>query len=309
MSALESPLLNGSRSDPFSAAASQSIPRRPRLLSYVGRWGRARRWLPIDALRVLDVGCAFGYGSAAIVARGPEGRVIVGVEPDPELLEQAHRRYPWLAMIDADAGELPLADSSVDALLLLDVIEHIAEPERVLAEAHRVLRPGGAIIVSVPHRGPTRGLDALNVYAALRRRRPSWPALEEGVLATDDGEHHHFTVAELGEVLGPRFTVNRVARTGVGLQELVHLTILMLRVPLRAPRAARVIGPLHFVAYILDDLLPTGPLAYHLAVRAYTNKREDDGPGADGPIVARHPIQEDDSEMSGIDEEIERKMS
>jgi SAM-dependent methyltransferase len=261
---------HGGARDPFAHAGTQP-PGRPRLLSYVGRWGRARRWLPADALRVLDIGCAFGFGSAAILARGPSARVIVGVERDPELLARAYRQFPWLAMIDADAGELPVADSSADAVLLLDVIEHVAEPERVLAEAHRVLRPGGTIIVSVPHSGPTQVLDGVNVYAALRRRRPSWPALE-GVVGTEEDRHRHFSAAELGALLEPRFTVDRVARTGVGLQELVTLSIMALQVPLHAPRAARVLMPLHLLAYILDDLLPTGRFAYHLAMRGHSNK-------------------------------------
>lgn len=274
MSAVEAQAVRGAVSDPFAAAVAGSAPRRPRLLSHVGRWGRARRWLPADAARVLDVGCAFGYGSAAIVARGPRGRAVVGVERDPELLEEARRRFPWLPMIDADAAELPVPDSCADAVLLLDVIEHVLEPQLVLEEAYRVLRPGGVILVSVPHRGPTRGIDALNVYAGLRRRHPLWPALEEGVLATDGTEHRHFTAPQLSRLLAPRFTVDAVARTGVGLQEPVQLGLLMLRAPLHAPRAARLLMPLHLLAYILDDLIPAGPYAYHLLVRANSNKPE-----------------------------------
>jgi len=274
MSTLQATHLPGTRADPFAAATPGSIPRRPRLLSYVGRWGRARRWLPADATRVLDVGCAFGYGSAAVIARGPEHRVIVGVERDPELLAQARRHFSWLPMIDADLGELPIPDSCADTVLLLDVIEHVAEPERALAEAHRVLAPGGALIISVPHRGPTSGVDSVNIYTAMRRRRPSWPALE-GMVATEDGEHRHFTVAELRSLLEPSFTVDRVARTGLGLQELVNLAILVARVPLRASRAARALGPLHLAVYVVDDMIPTGRLAYHLAVRACSNKPEE----------------------------------
>jgi SAM-dependent methyltransferase len=291
------------RADVF--AGRGELPGRPRLLSYVGRWGRARRWLPADAKRVLDVGCAWGYGSVAIAARAPRDRTIVGVERDPDLLARAREAFPGLPMIDADAADLPLPDSSVDALLLLDVIEHLDRPGSVLEEAHRVLRPGGVLVVSVPHRGPTRWLDALNVYAELRRRRPSWPPLEAGVVATEGEHHRHFAAAELRSMLEPGFAVERIARTGVGLQELVHLAIIALRVPLRAPRLARALMPAHFFAYVLDDMLPTGPLGYHLAVRARSNKQD----GAPEGVSAEASGEATAARAEEGPEEIERNWS
>jgi SAM-dependent methyltransferase len=260
--------------DPFERPQAPG-PTRPRLLSHVGRWGRARRWLEPGSLRILDVGCSFGYGSAAIGAGGPAGRRVIGIERDPEHLEMASRSFPWVTILEADATSLPVPDGCADAVILLDVIEHIAEPARVLAEARRVLRPGGLIIVSVPHRGPLGWLDALNIYAWMRRRRPSLPA-HAAATESDGGPHQHFTAAELTELLSPWFVVDRVARTGLGLQELVALVGIFGGVAWGKPRLERALRPLHLLAYILDDLLPTGPLAYHLAVRG----RAADGGGS-----------------------------
>jgi SAM-dependent methyltransferase len=261
------------RLDPFGLAPGAPVPTRPRLLSYCGRWGRARRWLPPTARRILDVGCSFGYGSAAIGARAPAGRAVVGVERDPEHLAVAARRYPWLTILDADAGALPVPDGCADAVLMLDVIEHIADAERVLAGLHRVLAPDGLVVVSVPHRGPQSCLDALNLYAGLRRRWPALPPLESAT-ESDGGPHRHFTVAELTELLSPWFTVDRVARTGLGFQELFALVLTAIRVGLRAPRLARALQPMHMLIYIVDDLVPSGRFGYHLTVRASVRASE-----------------------------------
>jgi SAM-dependent methyltransferase len=257
----------GSPTDPFTIRPPVPAPTRPRILSHVGRWGRARRWLPGDALRVLDVGCSFAYGSAAIQAGGPDGRVVVGVERDPEHLAGARERFPWITVLEGDATALPVPEAVADAVTMLDIVEHVDRPEAAIAEARRVIRPGGVLVVSVPHRGLLHRLDALNVYASLRKRRPRWPPLEA---ATESGghEHRHFTVQELAELLRPHFVVERVVRTGLGLQELVHLGLLLLRVPLKAERVTRALLPVHLVVYLLDDLLPLDRFGYHLTVRA-----------------------------------------
>jgi SAM-dependent methyltransferase len=54
----------------------------------------------------------------------------------------------------ADAGRLPLADDSVDVLLVLEMLEHVPDPVAVVAELGRVLKPGGTILLSVPSTVP-----------------------------------------------------------------------------------------------------------------------------------------------------------
>jgi len=260
-------VLTAAPPDPFTSAPPSAPPTRPRLLSHVGRWGRARRWLPADTLRILDVGCAFGYGTAAVAAAGPPGRIAIGVERDPDHLARGAELFPWVTIVEGDAADLPVPDGCADAILLLDVLEHLADPRRAVEEAHRVLRPDGILVLSVPHRGPLHRLDALNVYQALRRSRPTWPALEPATESAG-GTHRHYTVRQLDALLAPWFAIDRVARTGLGLPELVYLAGLLARVPLRTTTVPRAVLPVHLLAYVLDDLLALGPLGYHATVRA-----------------------------------------
>jgi SAM-dependent methyltransferase len=252
--------------DPFEIPVTHERPRRPRLASYVGRTGRAARWLPSDASRVLDVGCSTGYGTAGVAVAHPSSR-IVGVEFDPDHLEEAWARLPWVTILAGDAMNLPVSDGCADAVLLLDVIEHLADPERAVAEAHRVLRPGGVLVLSVPHRGLLSRLDALNVYSSLRRRRPSWPPLETAT-ESGGGRHRHFAVNELERLVAPWFKVDRMTRTGLGVAEFVQISRLLIRATRDAPRACAALGWLYLLVYLAEDPFPLGPLAYHLTIRA-----------------------------------------
>jgi SAM-dependent methyltransferase len=248
--------------------SAADAPSRRRLLSYVGRWGRARRWLPPEARVVADVGCASGYGTAALTGAGRSRRRVIGVERDPDHLSEAARRFPWLPVVEGDAAALPFEDGSLDAVVMLDVLEHVPDPRAVVAEIRRVLSPGGALVLSVPHRGLFARLDSLNVYPALQRRFPSWQPVEPADETGPDG-HRHFALEELEELFGDRFVVDRMARTGLGLAELAHLTLLVTFKGLLRWRAAyRALLPLHFLVYLLDDLVPAGPLGYHLTIRA-----------------------------------------
>src|SRR5260370_9338101 len=102
--------------------------RRPRLLAHIGRWGRARRWLPVNAYRVLDVGCATGYGTAPLASGQVGRRWIGGLEPDARLAHDTARRYPWIPLVCGDPAPLPLRDGVLVALTLLVVLERFPHP-------------------------------------------------------------------------------------------------------------------------------------------------------------------------------------
>ncbi len=103
--------------------------------------------LPRD-LVVADLGCGTGDLARRLARR--VGRV-VAVDRSAAMLRAARRRLDGIANVElhrADLESLPLADASCDAALLVLALSYAPDPERALAEAARVLRPGGALVVA-----------------------------------------------------------------------------------------------------------------------------------------------------------------
>ena len=134
--------------------------------SAAGQWDRLRAELFGDGFHlqallglldgtwvVGDLGC--GTGQLAQVLSPFVGRVIA-VDGSSEMLEAARRRLSSCENVDLRAGELealPIQETSLDAAILMLVLHYVAEPARALAEAARVLRPGGRLLVvdMLPH--------------------------------------------------------------------------------------------------------------------------------------------------------------
>ena len=118
---------------------------------------------------VVDIGT--GRGELLRVALAQGAARAIGVEYSADALKLAESSGGELLL--ADARAIPLEDGVADLVTLLDVAEHLApdELERTLAEAHRLLRPGGRLLV---HTFPTRTYYAVT-YRLLRAGRRSWP--------------------------------------------------------------------------------------------------------------------------------------
>jgi ubiquinone/menaquinone biosynthesis C-methylase UbiE len=119
---------------------------------------------------MLDIGTGAG---AFALALAPHVREVVGVDIVPELLAEARKRAPAnVELIEADATRLPFPNGSFDLVTTARTLHHVARPEVVVAEADRVLRPGGTMLV-VDQLAPGDPLAAIELNRFERARDPS----------------------------------------------------------------------------------------------------------------------------------------
>jgi ubiquinone/menaquinone biosynthesis C-methylase UbiE len=121
----------------------------------------------LSGLSLLDVACSAGGMTLTYASRFAR---TVGLDIDePALRHAAARRRPGLDYLLGDGSRLPFADESFDAVACTQVYEHVPDPERMMHEIRRVLRPGGGCYFSATNRlklvedhyGPVFGLSLL----------------------------------------------------------------------------------------------------------------------------------------------------
>ena len=119
--------------------------------------------------RVLDMGCGGGRHAFALYRRGAH---VVALDLDAAELKDVAGLFAAIApevpegataqAVRGSAYELPFADGSFDKIIAAEVLEHLPEDTRAMAELARVLKPGGSIAVTVPRWGPEKVCWALS---------------------------------------------------------------------------------------------------------------------------------------------------
>ena len=105
----------------------------------------------VGSKRVLDAGCGVGYGAARLAEVAAE---VVALDQARDPLTAGGKQYshPRLRFVQGDCTRFPFADSSLDAVVAFEVIEHLDEWKALIEESRRVLVPAGQFIVSTPNR-------------------------------------------------------------------------------------------------------------------------------------------------------------
>lgn len=124
-------------------------------LEHLSAYELARRLIRVGT--VLDIGCGAGYGAAHLAG---DGRQVVGIDYEPAVAAQAARRYQRQGVSFAcmDGMRLGVLSGSVDLVTSFQVLEHMPNPEVLVREMARALRPTGIVLLSTPnaltHTGP-----------------------------------------------------------------------------------------------------------------------------------------------------------
>ncbi len=99
--------------------------------------------------KVLDMGCGTGYGTK-ILSNGGKNE-IYGIDVSQKAIDYAKKTYPGPEYACCSAEKLPFKDNYFDAVASFEMIEHVQNPEKVLAEIYRVLKKDGGLFISTPN--------------------------------------------------------------------------------------------------------------------------------------------------------------
>lgn len=128
--------------------------------AYQGADFTRRRRMSFDAVnprtgeRILDVGCGNGLLTLELARAVGEAGHILGLDPSADMLNSAKQRCGARAnvtLLPGSAESLPLEDCSIDKAVSLQVFEYFDDMRPALSELHRVLRPGGRVVISDMH--------------------------------------------------------------------------------------------------------------------------------------------------------------
>lgn len=182
---------------------------------------QALSWLGKAPQQVLEVGCSAGH----LVRRMLDaGHAVLGFDTNAEHVRLARERNPGAALWVGSADEGPWPCDDVDAVVMVEVLEHVDDDGTALAEAARVLRPGGRLVLTVPHRGLFAFLDPFNLKTWVERDLRVIAGVAHRIQRFGNTQftgnlyhHRHYALAEVESLLTSNFRIKDVRRTGLVL--------------------------------------------------------------------------------------------
>ncbi len=178
-----------------------------------------KKYLDISSPLILEVGCSSGFMLRQIRKELPQV-LLIGADYVAGPLSRLAAKEPMIPLLQFDLTRCPLPSSTLDVVILLNVLEHIPDDQAALAQAARILKPRGLMIIEVP-----AGVQLYDVYDRflMHHRRYSGPELKKMAESMD---LEILTYSHLGFLLYPGFWwVKRRNRRWMAQDEEFHRRI------------------------------------------------------------------------------------
>jgi ubiquinone/menaquinone biosynthesis C-methylase UbiE len=166
-------------------------------------YARLIRWDDVKGKRVLEIGCGMGLHAALHAQAGAR---MTTIDLTWRAVQTAHKRFVQkqlpVGILRTDGEQLPFPDGTFDRVWSWGVIHHSAHTERIVAEIHRVLKPGGIFQCMVYHRSSVRYWIIGGIQHGIVRGKLFRMSLAEvNQTFTDGAIARHYTRREMGELL------------------------------------------------------------------------------------------------------------
>lgn len=178
--------------------------------SWLIRWVEGRRLKLVRHLldarpghRVLEVGCGGGH-----VLRMFRECVLTGVDVSGEMIARARRNLAGLnvTLLKGQLDQLPLPEGGFDRIICTEVLEHVVNPEALLAGMRRLLAPGGRAVVTIPNDMLIRRIKSIIRCFRL----DLLPPLKQIAWGGDHYHLHIWTMDEMHNLLARDFCIRQV---------------------------------------------------------------------------------------------------
>lgn len=251
------------------------------------RYKLALSWVPDDIETLLDAGCAWGYGTRLLKQKCNH---IYGLDPSQDAINVAKTRDDQIIFIKSGLEETPFESEFFDVVVCCETIEHVGDEIDSLNEIFRILKPGGILIITTPHKGLFGFMDPGNsirwveylaksklsgLYRiAYKMRKGEYPQKIEVEKPIYDREntHRHYALAEIVEMLEEsvfrgKYEIVKVLRSGLLIEPLtlnVEFYLMLFKVQKKIiDKFSKIFRSLSEIDY----WIPYNKMAYNIAVK------------------------------------------
>jgi len=239
------------------------------------------KWIDKKVERLLDGGCSYGYGTRFLAKKSIN---TFGIDINEIHIAVASHRYKHISFKTGVLEDTGYEDSFFDFIVLNDVLEHTSDKIGTINEMFRILKPGGEIIISTPHKGLFGFLDPYNYGYNLRKYFP-WlyrglykfiRLIKEGSVPGDfnpehEQKHYHYSLNDFIRMLGEssfkdNYKIEKIFRSGLLIEVLVMNLESFLNIFLPQRISQKILTPFYYLAEV-DYWIPFGIFAYNIALK------------------------------------------